>query len=63
MDYAIETLLKEYHLIRECLSEWDLKHYQEAREVRRRKLNQLSKALTKLGHDKHISQGERGAIK
>jgi|DEB0MinimDraft_6_1074348.scaffolds.fasta_scaffold05180_5 hypothetical protein len=56
MDYAIETLLKEYHLVRKCLSEWESKEYPRAKALRAKRLRELDRALIALGHDKHISQ-------
>ncbi len=59
MDYAIETLLKEYHMVRKCLNEWEAKEYPRAKALRAKRLKELDRALTALGHDKHISQGAR----
>ena len=46
MEYSIEVLEKEIKHLTECLSEWDLKHYPEARKVRQLKLDDLQKAKT-----------------
>ena len=39
MSYSIELLQKERQLITKCISEWEISHYPEAREVRVNKLN------------------------
>jgi len=48
MNHAIEILEKEKELLERCLSDWDLKHYPEARKNRNCKLRDLKNAINKL---------------
>ena len=52
MDYAIEILEKEYELIGNCLSKWELEKYPEARKERNDKLKNLTKAIEYLKSNK-----------
>lgn len=48
MNYAVEVLEKEIHLIEKCLSEWELSQYREARIERIKKLDDLKQAIREL---------------
>tara|TARA_R110000850_G_scaffold211328_2_gene337176 strand:+ start:228 stop:386 length:159 start_codon:yes stop_codon:yes gene_type:complete len=48
MNYAIDILEKEKHLIIKCLSEWQLSKYPEARKDRDKKLLDLDNAIKKI---------------
>ena len=45
MSYSIEVLEKEKQLITKCISEWEISHYPEAREVRFNKLKDLNNSI------------------
>tara|TARA_R110000796_G_scaffold164719_1_gene281578 strand:- start:8 stop:169 length:162 start_codon:yes stop_codon:yes gene_type:complete len=45
MSYSIEVLEKEIQLITKCISEWEISHYPEAREVRVNKLKDLNNSI------------------
>lgn len=48
MKYAIEILERDAYQLKKCLSEWDLKHYPDARKLRNDKLKSLEKAISYL---------------
>jgi len=48
MTHAIQTLEKEKQLLTDCLSDWDLQQYPEARKEREIKLKEINNALEKL---------------
>lgn len=47
--YSIEVLEKERQLLNDCLSEWDLKQYPEARKERENRLKDIDETLKILG--------------
>ena len=55
-DYAIETLLKQYAIVKGSLTEWETKEYPSAKALREKRLRALSIALTKLGYDINLLQ-------
>ena len=48
MNHPIHVLSIEQKMLKKCLSEWDVKHYPEARKVRDNKLKQITEAINKL---------------
>ena len=49
MNYAIEVLEKERHLLEKCLSEWEIKtQYVEARKSREIMLKDIQEAILKI---------------
>ena len=50
MSYSIEVLEKEKQLITKCISEWDINHYPEARDVRINKLKDLNNSIKLLNN-------------
>jgi len=48
MNYAIEILEWDAEQLKNCLSEWDLKCYPDARTERDKKLKSLEKAISYL---------------
>ena len=52
MSYAIEVLEKEMKLLTDCLSEWQLKDYPEAREERNKKVKNIVKSIEYLKSNK-----------
>lgn len=45
MNYSIEILEKEYHLLNSCLTSWDLNHYPEARKDRQKRLDDVTECI------------------
>jgi hypothetical protein len=41
MNYSIEILEKEKHLLNSCLTSWDLKHYPESRKDRQKRVDDI----------------------
>ena len=48
MNYAVQVLEKEKHLIIKCLSEWQITKYPESRQDRVKKLLELNNAIKKI---------------
>jgi len=46
--YAIEVLEKEKQLLNDCLSDWDLQQYPEARKERENRLKDIDETLNML---------------
>jgi len=46
--YAIEVLEKEKQLLNDCLSDWDLQKYPEARKERENRLKDINETLKML---------------
>lgn len=46
MNYSIEILEKEYHLLNNCLTGWDLNHYPEARKDRQKRLDDVFQCIS-----------------
>lgn len=64
MEYSIEILEKEIKLLKNSLSEWDIKNYPEAKKNRQMKLDDLQKAKTCLNLvNKGINPFTNGAFK
>ena len=45
MEYVIELLEKERRTIEQCLTEWDMQQYPEARKEREIRLKELNQAI------------------
>jgi hypothetical protein len=45
MNYSIEILEKEKHLLNSCLSTWDLNHYPEARKERQKRIDDINDCI------------------
>lgn len=48
MNYAINLLEREIHILEKCLNEWESENHPEAKKDREIKLNQLREAVLKL---------------
>ena len=46
MNYSIEILEKEKHLLNSCLSAWDLNHYPEARKDRQKRIDDINLCIS-----------------
>jgi len=46
MNYSIETLEKERKQLSDCLSEWHLNHYPDARKERQKRYDDLDECIT-----------------
>jgi len=45
MEYVIELLEKERRIIEQCLTEWDMQQYPEAKKEREIRLKELNQAI------------------
>ena len=60
MEHAIFVLETEAKQLKQCLSEWDLNHYPEARKVRDNKLKSCEKAISLLKESEKFNKSIEG---
>ena len=55
MNYSIQILEREKHILEKCLNEWETKEYQEAKKERENKLKDINDSIIKLNDAKRKS--------